>query len=96
MSLIDVLPTVRDAIGAESREADAGVSLLPFARGDAMPNRVLLTMRAQDVDAPGGDKERVEMRGVRKPGSRTVTSAVRGQMRDGATRAEAMSVILGR
>lgn len=38
----------------------------------------------------------MSMRGVRKPGSRTVTSAVRGQMRDGATRAEAMSLIIGR
>nr|WP_073187520.1 GTP cyclohydrolase I FolE [Tessaracoccus bendigoensis] len=36
------------------------------------------------------------MRGVRKPGSRTVTSAVRGLLRDPATRAEAMSLILGR
>ena len=35
----------------------------------------------------------MSMRGVRKPGSRTVTSAVRGQMRDPATRAEAMSLI---
>jgi GTP cyclohydrolase I len=34
------------------------------------------------------------MRGVRKPGARTVTSAVRGQLRDPATRAEAMSLIL--
>ncbi len=34
------------------------------------------------------------MRGVRKPGSRTVTSAVRGQLRDPATRGEAMSLIL--
>jgi GTP cyclohydrolase I len=37
----------------------------------------------------------MSMRGVRKPGARTVTSAVRGQMRDVATRAEAMSLILG-
>ena len=36
------------------------------------------------------------MRGVRKPGSKTVTSAVRGQLRDPATRAEAMSLILRR
>ena len=35
------------------------------------------------------------MRGVRKPGAKTVTSAVRGQLRDPATRAEAMSLILG-
>jgi GTP cyclohydrolase IA len=35
------------------------------------------------------------MRGVKKPGSRTVTSAVRGQLRNGATRAEAMSLIIG-
>ncbi|SFK16231.1 GTP cyclohydrolase I FolE [Cellulomonas sp. KH9] len=38
----------------------------------------------------------MSMRGVRKPGARTVTSAVRGQMRDVATRAEAMSLVTGR
>lgn len=36
------------------------------------------------------------MRGVRKPGSKTVTSAVRGQLRNPATRSEAMSLIIGR
>ena len=35
----------------------------------------------------------MSMRGVRKVGSRTVTSAVRGQLRNPATRAEAMSLI---
>ena len=56
-----------------------------------------------EVLRPGGVLVVVEcehlcmsMRGVRKPGARTVTSAVRGQMRDGATRAEAMSLVLGR
>jgi GTP cyclohydrolase IA len=34
------------------------------------------------------------MRGVKKAGARTMTSAVRGQLRDPATRAEAMSLIL--
>jgi GTP cyclohydrolase I len=37
----------------------------------------------------------MSMRGVRKPGAKTVTSAVRGSLRDPATRAEAMSLILG-
>jgi GTP cyclohydrolase I len=35
----------------------------------------------------------MSMRGVRKPGTRTVTSAVRGQLRDAATRAEAMALL---
>lgn len=38
----------------------------------------------------------MSMRGVRKPGARTTTSAVRGILRDPATRAEAMALILGR
>jgi len=36
------------------------------------------------------------MRGVRKPGAKTLTSAVRGQLRDAATRNEAMSLIMAR
>ena len=36
----------------------------------------------------------MSMRGIRKPGSRTITSAVRGQLRDPTTRAEAMSLIV--
>jgi GTP cyclohydrolase IA len=35
----------------------------------------------------------MSMRGVRKPGSRTITSAVRGSLRDAVTRAEVMSLI---
>ena len=38
----------------------------------------------------------MSMRGIRKPGASTVTSAVRGQLRDPATRAEAMSLIVAR
>jgi GTP cyclohydrolase I len=39
----------------------------------------------------------MSMRGVQKPGARTVTSAVRGSLKSSAvTRAEAMSLILGR
>ena len=55
-----------------------------------------------DILAPRGAIVVVEcehlcmsMRGIRKPGAKTVTSAVRGQLRDSATRAEAMSLILG-
>ncbi|MGE9807338.1 GTP cyclohydrolase I FolE [Janibacter sp. G1551] len=36
----------------------------------------------------------MSMRGVRTPGASTITSAVRGQLRDSATRAEAMSLLL--
>lgn len=36
----------------------------------------------------------MSMRGIRKPGAKTLTSAVRGQLREAATRAEAMSLIL--
>ncbi|PLW72648.1 GTP cyclohydrolase I FolE [Streptomyces sp. SCUT-3] len=38
----------------------------------------------------------MSMRGIRKPGAKTTTSAVRGQLRDPATRSEAMSLILAR
>ncbi|MGH3325859.1 MAG: GTP cyclohydrolase I FolE [Streptomyces sp.] len=38
----------------------------------------------------------MSVRGVRKPGAKTTTSAVRGQLREPATRSEAMSLILAR
>ena len=38
----------------------------------------------------------MSMRGIRKPGATTVTSAVRGQLRNPTTRAEAMSLIVAR
>jgi GTP cyclohydrolase I len=39
----------------------------------------------------------MSLRGVRKPGAKTVTSAVRGLFRDSvSTRGEALSLILGR
>ena len=37
----------------------------------------------------------MSMRGVRKPGAKTITSAVRGQLRDSTTRAEAMALLTG-
>ncbi|MEU3372157.1 GTP cyclohydrolase I FolE [Streptomyces sp. NPDC006711] len=38
----------------------------------------------------------MSVRGIRKPGAKTMTSAVRGQLRDPATRSEAMSLIMAR
>ena len=38
----------------------------------------------------------MSMRGIRRPGSTTLTSVVRGQLRDPATRVEAMSLINGK
>jgi GTP cyclohydrolase I len=53
------------------------------------PRGVLVVLEAEHLC--------MAMRGIRKPGSRTVTSAVRGIFRDNAaTRAEAMSLVLGR
>jgi len=51
------------------------------------PRGVMVVMEAEHLC--------MSMRGVRKPGSRTITSAVRGQMRDPATRAEVMGLING-
>ncbi|MFC5907034.1 GTP cyclohydrolase I FolE [Streptacidiphilus monticola] len=38
----------------------------------------------------------MSVRGIRKPGAKTMTSAVRGQLRNPTTRQEALSLILGR
>jgi GTP cyclohydrolase IA len=50
------------------------------------PRGVMVVMEAEHLC--------MTMRGVHKPGARTMTSAVRGQLRNSATRAEAMSLIL--
>ena len=60
--------------------ADALVSILQ-ARG------VIVVIEAEHLC--------MSMRGIRKPGAKTVTSAVRGMLHRPATRAEAMSLILG-
>jgi GTP cyclohydrolase I len=52
------------------------------------PRGVIVVMEAEHMC--------MSVRGVRKPGSKTTTSAVRGSLLNAATRAEAMALILGR
>ena len=68
------------------------IPAVAMAHGHAMvsgkPQAVMVVIEAEHLC--------MSMRGIRKPGARTVTSAVRGQLRDPATRAEAMSLIVAR
>jgi GTP cyclohydrolase I len=65
-----------------SQIADALMSVLE-------PSGVIVVIEAEHLC--------MAMRGVRKPGARTVTSAVRGSFRDNdSTRAEAMSLLVSR
>jgi GTP cyclohydrolase I len=65
-----------------SQIADALMSVLA-------PRGVIVVIEAEHLC--------MTMRGVRKPGAKTITSAVRGDFRDSdKTRAEAMALILGR
>jgi GTP cyclohydrolase I len=65
-----------------SQIADGLVSVLE-------PSGVIVVIEAEHLC--------MAMRGVRKPGAKTVTSAVRGSFRDSdSTRAEAMSLLVGR
>lgn len=65
-----------------SQIADALMSVLE-------PSGVIVVIEAEHLC--------MAMRGVRKPGARTVTSAVRGSFRDNdSTRAEAMSLLISR
>ena len=51
------------------------------------PQGVIVVMEAEHMC--------MSMRGITKPGSSTVTSALRGIMNDGTTRAEMMALVLG-
>jgi GTP cyclohydrolase IA len=81
--LVDVYarrPQVQERM--TSQIADALMSVLE-------PSGVIVVIEAEHLC--------MSMRGVRKPGAKTVTSAVRGTFRDSdRTRAEAMSLLLGR
>lgn len=54
--------------------------------GHLEPSGAIVVMEAEHLC--------MSMRGVSKPGAKTITSAVRGQLRTVATRAEAMNLIL--
>ncbi len=81
--LVDVYarrPQVQERM--TSQVADAMMNVLE-------PGGVIVVIEAEHLC--------MSMRGVRKPGAKTVTSAVRGIFRDSdRTRAEAMSLLLGR
>lgn len=74
-----------------------------YARRPQVQERLTTQMANALVDQLGArgvlvvlecEHQCMTMRGVRKPGSTTVTSAVRGVLRDPATRSEAMSLIV--
>ena len=76
-----------------------------FARRPQVQERLTTQVADAMLEAldPGGVIVVIEaehlcmsMRGVHKPGAKTVTSAVRGQFRNPTTRAEAMGLIRGR
>jgi len=64
---------------------------------DLLPSRTSSgSSTARHLNGRKCGRFRMSMRGIRKPGAKTVTSAVRGELHDRATRAEAMSLILAR
>ena len=72
----------QDAINAKWNPSTPGYYVLD-------PRGVIVVVEAEHLC--------MAMRGVRKPGAMTVTSAVRGMFQaDPRTRAEAMSLVLGR
>ena len=87
-----------DRIGRACKELFAGLGHRPQVQ-ERLTQQVADALM-EGIDARGVivvtecDHMCMAMRGVKKAQSRTVTSAVRGCMRDAATRTEAMSLIL--
>ena len=69
-----------------TRETLQGTQVADALQRILAPRGVIVVMECEHLC--------MTMRGVRKPGAKTVTSAVRGQLRDPSTRSEAMSLIL--
>jgi GTP cyclohydrolase IA len=81
------LARVVDTLARRPQVQERLTTQIADAIGDALdPRGVLVVIEAEHLC--------MSMRGIRKPGSQTVTSAVRGQFRSSeATRAEAMGLI---
>jgi GTP cyclohydrolase IA len=81
------LARVVDTLARRPQVQERLTTQIADAIGEALdPRGVLVVIEAEHLC--------MSMRGIRKPGSQTVTSAVRGQFRNSeATRAEAMGLI---
>ena len=84
----DSEPDVDDMVGNRSDESTP-VAVLTYLAKSLSDEPEAVVIEAEHLC--------MAMRGVRKPGARTVTSAVRGSFRDNdSTRAEAMSLLVSR
>jgi arylsulfatase A-like enzyme len=65
VSLVDLLPTLREWAGDSASKQDVGISLLPLAKGGAPADRFLFAMRTKEADVLLAEKKAV-MQGDRK------------------------------
>ena len=94
LEVFEMMANVRLTLNPAPAEAPAGVHAVTAHIADALmrklnPRGAIVVMEAEHLC--------MSMRGVRKPGAVTTTSAVRGQFKsDNALRAEALGLILRR
>ena len=80
---------------AQARLAEAETGPGRLAEPDEIADALVEHLDAQGVIVViEAEHMCMSMRGISKPGSSTVTSALRGIMSDGATRAEMMALVL--
>jgi len=66
VSLLDVLPTLREILGAPASDQDEGVSLVPYYLDEALPGeRTIFSMRSR-LEVRGGQRLRAVVHGQRK------------------------------
>jgi len=78
------------SLTAYAAQPDAAGNAAPILLAQAGAPTSTAAMQGVAIDP---DLGAVNLRGVRKAGARTITSAVRGQMHNAATRSEAMALI---